>query len=166
MQKVFSFLCMKLMLIPYSDLKRFNNMKPRSTNKRRMRAKLIFNPGSGATGESPVQLMDVISAMQAWKLVPEAYLVEPGSDLPAMVQKAIQDGIRMFVVCGGDGTIDVIAGSLAGTNATLGIIPTGTKNNIALSLGIPADIPAAIAILRTGRRIKVDMGLAVCGDIK
>jgi diacylglycerol kinase (ATP) len=140
--------------------------KPRSTNMRRMRAKLIFNPGSGVAGESPVQLMDVISAMQAWKFVPEAYLVEPGCDLPAMVRNALQAGIRMFVVCGGDGTIDVMAGALAGTNATLGIIPTGTKNNVALSLGIPSDIPAAIAILRTGQRIKVDVGLVVCGDIK
>jgi diacylglycerol kinase (ATP) len=141
--------------------------KPRSTNKHRMRAKLIFNPGSGETGESPVQLMDVISEMQAWKLVPETYLVEPGSDLPALVLKALEDGMRMFVVCGGDGTIDVMAGALAGTNATLGIIPTGTQNNVALSLGIPpADIPAAIAILRTGKRIKVDMGLAEFGEIK
>lgn len=141
--------------------------KPRSTNKHRMRAKLIFNPVSGAAGESPVQLMDVISEMQAWKLVPEAYLVEPGSDLPALVQNAFEDGIRMFVVCGGDGTIDVMAGALAGTNATLGIIPTGTQNNVALSLGIPpADIPAAIALLRTGKRIKVDMGLAEFGAIK
>ena len=137
-----------------------------STKKHPKRAKLIFNPGSGAAGESPVQLMDVISAMQAWKLVPEAFLVEPGCDLPAVVQNALKDGIRMFVVCGGDGTIDVVAGALAGTNATLGIIPTGTQNNVALSLGIPADIPAAIAILRTGRRIKVDMGLAACGEIK
>jgi diacylglycerol kinase (ATP) len=140
--------------------------KPRSTNKRHMRAKLIFNPGSGAAVESPVQLMDVISAMQAWKLTPEAYLVEPGCDLPAVVQKSLEDGIRMFVVCGGDGTIDVMAGALAGTNATLGIIPTGTQNNVALSLGIPMDIPTAIAILRTGRRIKVDLGLAECAGIK
>ena len=139
---------------------------PAFTKKRRMRAKLIFNPGSGATGESPVQLMDVISAMQAWKLVPEAYLVEPGSDLPVVVQKALEDGIHLFVVCGGDGTIDVMARALAGTNATLGIIPTGTQNNVALSLGIPVDIPAAIRILRTGQRMKVDMGLAACGEIK
>jgi diacylglycerol kinase (ATP) len=137
-----------------------------STKKHPMRAKLIFNPGSGATGESPVQLMDVISAMQAWKLVPEAHLVEPGSDLSEVVRDALKQGIRMFVVCGGDGTIDVVAGALAGTNATLGIIPTGTQNNVALSLGIPTDIPAAIATLRTGRRIKVDMGLAACDEIK
>lgn len=111
--------------------------------------------------------MDVIREMQACKLVPEAYLVEPDSDLPSLVQNALSDGIRMFVVCGGDGTVDIMASALAGTSATLGIIPTGTQNNVALSLGIPpADIPAAIAILRTGHRIKVDMGLADYGDIK
>ncbi|HCC79237.1 MAG: hypothetical protein A2X25_15420 [Chloroflexi bacterium GWB2_49_20] len=147
-------------------MEEIHEKKTYTTNQRRMRAKLIFNPGSGVAGESPVQLMDVISEMQAWKLVPEAFLVEPGCDLPGMVQNAIKAGIRMFVVCGGDGTIDVMAGILAGTNATLGIIPTGTQNNVALSLGIPSDIPAAIAILRTGQRIKVDVGLAVCGEIK
>jgi diacylglycerol kinase family enzyme len=67
------------------------------------------------------------------------------------------------VVCGGDGTITSVARSLAGTSATLGIIPIGSQNNTALSLGIPDDIPAAIAILRSGRRIKVDVGMITCG---
>jgi diacylglycerol kinase family enzyme len=71
----------------------------------------------------------------------------------------------MFVVCGGDGTISAVARTLAGTRATLGIIPIGTQNNTALSLNIPNDIPAAIAILRTGKRIKVDVGLATCGKV-
>ena len=104
----------------------------------------------------------MIHEMQAWKLVPEAFLVEAGCDLPGVVQDALAQGIRMFVVCGGDGTISAVAGILAGTLqcATLGIIPIGTQNNTALSLGIPTDIPAAIAILRTGRRIKVDVGMA------
>ena len=47
-----------------------------------MRAKLIFNPSAGAARGSPVELVDVIREMQAWKLVPEAFLVEAGSDLP------------------------------------------------------------------------------------
>ena len=140
-------------------------MESRSTKQRRRRAKLIFNPGAGTAGKSPVQHMDVITEMQAWKLVPEAYLVEPGSDVSVVVHDALEQGIRLFVVCGGDGTILAVAGALTGTRATLGIIPTGTQNNVALSLGIPVDIPAAIAILRTGRRIKVDMGLAACGKI-
>jgi diacylglycerol kinase family enzyme len=104
--------------------------------------------------------------MQTWKFLPEAFLVEPGCDLPGMIQDALAQGIRMFVVCGGDGTISVVARSLTGTHATLGIIPIGTQNNTALSLGIPSDVPAAIAILRTGRRIKVDVGMATCGKIK
>jgi diacylglycerol kinase family enzyme len=130
-----------------------------------MRAKLIFNPGAGLAGESPIQLMDVISEMQAWKLVPEAFMVEPGCDLPGAVRDALSQGIRMFVVCGGDGTISSVARILTGTRATLGIIPLGTQNNTALSLGIPVDIPAAIAILRTGRRIKVDVGMVTCGKV-
>jgi diacylglycerol kinase (ATP) len=127
---------------------------------RNVRAKLIFNPGSGVIGASPIQLMDVIRELQAWKFVPEAYLVEPGCDLPSVVQEGLDQGIRLFVVCGGDGTISTVAQTLTGTHATLGIIPTGTRNNVAHSLGIPADISAAIALLRMGKQIKIDIGLA------
>ena len=141
------------------------NVKPSGKNKRPMQAKLIFNPGAGAAGESPVQLLDVIHEMQAWNLVPEPFLVEPGCDLPGVIRDALAQGIRMFVVCGGDGTISAVARSLASTHATLGVIPIGTQNNTALSLGIPSDVPAAIAILRTGKRIKVDVGVAICGKI-
>jgi diacylglycerol kinase family enzyme len=135
------------------------------TNKHRIRAKLIFNPGAGTTGDSPVQLLDIIREMQNWKLVPEAFLVEPGCDLDGAVKQALEQGFRLFVVCGGDGTISSVARILAGTKATLGIIPIGTQNNTALSLGIPSDIPSAIAILRVGRRIKIDVGMASCGGI-
>lgn len=134
--------------------------KPRSRHYHPTRAKLIFNPAAGATRGTPVTIIDVIHEMQAWKLVPETFLVEAGCDLPGAVRDALVQGIRLFVVCGGDGTISAVATILAGTSATLGIIPIGTQNNTALSLGIPGDIPAAIAILRMGRRIKVDIGVA------
>ena len=142
-----------------------DDKKSFSTRKHHLRAKLIFNPSAGAARPSPIKIVDVIHEMQAWKLVPEAYLVEPGCNLPAVVQEALTQGFRMFVVCGGDGTISGVARSLAGTSATLGIIPIGTQNNTALSLNIPKDIPAAIAILRNGQRIKVDVGMATCGKI-
>jgi diacylglycerol kinase (ATP) len=142
------------------------NEKPLGYNKRRLRAKLIFNPIAGAAGQSPIQLLDVIREMQDWNLIPEAFLVEPGCDLPGVVRDALARGIRLFVVCGGDGTISSVAKTLTGTTATLGIVPIGTQNNTALSLGIPSDISAAIAILRTGQRIKVDVGMATCGDVQ
>ena len=109
--------------------------------------------------------MDVIREMQSWRIVPEPFLIAPECDLPGVIQDALAQGIRLFVVCGGDGTISAAAHILANTHATMGIIPTGTQNNTALSLKIPSEIPAAIAILRAGRRIKVDVGMAKCGEI-
>ncbi len=136
-----------------------------SANQHRKKVKLIFNPVSGSNRESPVQLMDIIKELQEWKLVPEPYLTEPSSDFTGIVRDAISQGINMFVVCGGDGTVSAVARAMTDTNAALGIIPIGTQNNIAYSLGIPKDIPEAIAILRTGKRIKTDMGIATCGNI-
>lgn len=126
------------------------------------RAKLIFNPVAGSNYESPQQLVNIIKEMQAWGFVPEPYLTEPNSDLPGLVHDAIGQGIHLFVVCGGDGTVSSVVRAMTGTNATLGIIPGGTQNNIAFSLGIHTDIPAATVILRRGKRTKADIGLVTC----
>lgn len=131
-----------------------------------LRAKLIFNPISGAPSKSPLQLVDVINELQTWNILPEVYLIEPDGDLAGVVQDGLQRGLRMFVVCGGDGTIASVAAALAGSRATLGIIPTGTQNNVAFSLGIPEDIHTAAALVRTGQRTRVDLGLVACGGIE
>ena len=140
-------------------------MEFQNTNKSNMRVKLIFNPSSGANVESPVEIADVLKEMQTWKFLPELYLIDPDSDLPGVVEDAISQGIQMFVVCGGDGTISAVTKALMGTNAILGIIPAGTQNNVALSLGIPTDIPGAVAILGKGQPLKIDIGLVTCNDI-
>ncbi len=132
---------------------------------RSLRIKLMFNAGSGANEKSPEQLMDVIKDLQALNFIPEPYLIEPGCNLSQVVRSAIAQGIRMVVVCGGDGTVSSVANAILGTKAILGIIPIGTRNNVALSLGIPTDISAAVALLRKGRRRKIDMGLSTCGGI-
>lgn len=130
-----------------------------------MRVKLLFNPGAGANDDSAQQFLDIIKEMQAWKFIPELYLIEPDSNLPEVVEAAIAQGIDLFVVCGGDGTVASVTKALVGSNATLGIVPAGTQNNVALSLGIPTDIPAAIALLRAGRCLKIDLGMVTCNDV-
>lgn len=136
------------------------------TNKKNMRIKLIFNPISGKNKESPDQLMDIIQEMQNWNLTPEPFLIEPDCDLNKVVEDAIAQGITMVVVCGGDGTVSSVARALLDTTAVLGIIPTGTRNNVALSLGIPTDLHEAIAILRTGKRTKIDIGMSNCNGTR
>lgn len=132
--------------------------------KRRKRVKLIFNPGSGVNRESPVQLMNIIKELQKLRFMPEPFITEPDCDLKSMAEEAISQGIKLFVVCGGDGTVSAAAGALTGMDCVMGIIPTGTQNNIAYSLGIPSDIKESVSLLRFGRQVKIDMGMAVCGE--
>lgn len=129
--------------------------------------KLIFNPGSGKGSDNneppPQRLLDIVQEMQHWNLLPEVFIIEPDCDLEGSIQDALKRGIELFVVCGGDGTISPTARILNGTKGVLGIIPQGTQNNIALSLEIPTDIPDAIALLRTGTTMQVDMGQVTIG---
>lgn len=130
---------------------------------RPIRAKLIFNPGSGQPGESPQQLVSILSEMQNQHIFPEVFIVPPDSQLEDVVHSAIKSGIKLIVVAGGDGTIDSVVGAMLGSDATLGIIPTGTRNNLAFNLGITGDIPNSVALLRQGRRLKIDVGRVHCG---
>jgi diacylglycerol kinase family enzyme len=132
--------------------------KFKSISHRPLRAKLIFNAGSGRPEESPQQLASILSEMQDQQILPEVYTVRPDSQLETVVHNSIKMGIKLIVVAGGDGTIDSVAGAMVGSDATLGIIPTGTRNNVAFNLGITGDIANSVALLRQGRRLKIDVG--------
>jgi diacylglycerol kinase (ATP) len=136
--------------------------KPKTGSHRPIRAKLIFNPGSGQPGESPQQLVSILTEMQNQHISPEVFIVDPDCQLDDVVHGAIKSGIKLIVVAGGDGTIDSIVGAMVGKDATLGIIPTGTRNNVAFNLGITGDIANSVALLRQGRRLKIDVGLVLC----
>lgn len=137
--------------------------KFKSASHRPLRAKLIFNPGSGQPGESPQQLASILSEMQDQDILPEVYTTRPDSRLEDVVHNAIKSGIKLIVVAGGDGTIDSVVGAMVGSDAILGIIPTGTRNNVAFNLGITGDIANSVALLREGRRLKIDVGRVHCG---
>jgi diacylglycerol kinase family enzyme len=131
---------------------------------RPLRAKLIFNTTAGRPEESPHQLANILNEMQSLNILPEVYMVRPDSVVEDVVRSAIRSGIRLVVVAGGDGTIDSVAGAMVGSAATLGIIPTGTRNNVAFNLGIPTVMADAVALLRRGRRLKIDIGHLTSGQ--
>ncbi len=137
---------------------RFNNLSP-------IRALVVFNPISGIPTESPAQLVEILTELQAVNIHSEVYLVNPESDLSQVALSAVRRGIRTVVACGGDGTIDSVMGGLVGTRAALGIIPVGTQNNIARTMGIPlGNIRAAVEMLRGGYPVRVDVGFAQSGN--
>lgn len=66
--------------------------------------------------------------------------------------------VGSVVLGGGDGTLNAAASVLRETGLTLGILPLGTANDLARTLGIPPGITQAAAIIAEGRTRRIDLG--------
>jgi YegS/Rv2252/BmrU family lipid kinase len=77
----------------------------------------------------------------------------------------------LIVVGGGDGTLKEAAGHLVHRDVALGVLPLGTTNNFARSLGLPLRLAGAAGVIRHGKVADVDAGLvgtaadAVAGEV-
>jgi YegS/Rv2252/BmrU family lipid kinase len=67
---------------------------------------------------------------------------------------------RLIIACGGDGTISEVANGilLAGGDAELGILPSGTGGDFRKTIGIPSRPRDAAKVLRKGQTRKIDVG--------
>lgn len=78
---------------------------------------------------------------------------------PKQVRRLLKKGAQHFVVWGGDGMAQRCIDTLAGTDATMAIVPAGTANLLATNLGIPRDdVKAAVATGLHGRPRRLDVG--------
>jgi YegS/Rv2252/BmrU family lipid kinase len=71
-----------------------------------------------------------------------------------------QEGRRLIIACGGDGTISEVANGIleSGEDAELGILPSGTGGDFRRTLNIPTKAAAAARALRRGRTRRLDVG--------
>jgi diacylglycerol kinase (ATP) len=60
----------------------------------------------------------------------------PG-EAEALTRHAVEEGFTRIVAAGGDGTVNQVANGLAGSDATLGVLPMGSVNVFAMELGLP-----------------------------
>ena len=86
-----------------------------------------------------------MSADPYWSEVPKSKFA------PERVERALGEGAELVFVWGGDGMVQRCVDVLAGSGATLAIVPAGTANLFASNLGIPQDIAEAVEIGLRGR---------------
>lgn len=118
---------------------------------------IIFNPTAGAGRRR--RLARAVAALRGHGVTPE--LAETRG--PGDAGRIARDGAghkRIIVAAGGDGTIAEVAAGLAGSAATLGLLPLGTANVLAWELGIPLRPESAASVLAQGRSAVLYPGLA------
>lgn len=123
-----------------------------------MRLTLVYNEKAGSSGSSD-DLRGVIR--RAGHEIVRTLRPEEVTELADQEQhdRAL-DGIDLLVVAGGDGTVQRVATEVAGRDVPLAILPLGTANNIATSLGIEGPTETLVGSWATARRSPLDLGVA------
>jgi diacylglycerol kinase (ATP) len=129
-----------------------------SRKNKSMRVKLIANPGAGKVSEAANKLKVVIGYLEKNGLKVDVALAKPKEEATPIARRAIKKGYKVVIAMGGDGTIEAVMRGLIGSNVRLGIVPAGTQNNIAMSLGISKDLEEACALIASDHTRKLDVG--------
>lgn len=86
----------------------------------------------------------------------ETTVDDPGT---GQARLAVEKGADVVLACGGDGTVRAVAQEIAGTGVAMGLIPAGTGNLLARTIGTPLqDVAAATRVALVGNDRPIDVG--------
>jgi YegS/Rv2252/BmrU family lipid kinase len=119
------------------------------------RALLIINANSRSGSEA---LTEVMEGMRRIGIEPIHRDCGSREELSPLIVKEA-GGVDMVVIGGGDGTLNAAASGLAEVKRPFGLLPLGTANDLARTLGIPPDLEAALDIIAAGKTRAIDVGI-------
>src|SRR5215813_5697381 len=126
------------------------------------RVVLIENPDAGRASTAP-HPAEVLKA--AGVSVGKRLLVRDLDPARPLGHRWRREGYAAAVAAGGDGTVSAGATQVAESGLPLGILPLGTSNDIARSLGVPLDLTQAGAVIAQsiaqGAATAIDLGQVV-----
>lgn len=123
---------------------------------------LVINPESGTTEVSTrLELYSKFFETHGWPC--QVFRTSAEADTVAAIRQAVEAGIDLVVVSGGDGTISQAVTALNGTSIPLGVLPAGTGNLMARDLGIPTNAEKALELLAGEHRL-LSLDLMQVGD--
>ena len=116
------------------------------------RVALMGNPDAGR-GDDPAGAVERALRQAGVEVIPQ---LPAGGDLGELARRAAAD-CDVVAALGGDGTVNAVAGALAGTSTPMLVLPGGTLNHFARDLGVPLDPAEAALLVRDGVQRKVDV---------
>ena len=81
----------------------------------------------------------------------QVVVTKRGDDISSLAARALGEHRHPIVAGGGDGTVNAVAGKLAGTDTPLGVLPMGTLNHFAKDAGIPLNLQPPSVISSPGK---------------
>jgi YegS/Rv2252/BmrU family lipid kinase len=122
-------------------------------------AYLIYNPGAGKLRPDPDAFVSRVSAQLRIEGVQVTAVSSRGPGTMGTVARECVDlGADLILVCGGDGTVNEVAGGMVGTSVPLAFLPAGTANVLACELGFRSDIDRVIRSLKRSTRRPISAG--------
>ena len=135
------------------------HVRPSNGKSASKHAQLVFNPSSGPhKGDSGMRLAKVVDCLMIQGIQAHVGIKTSGKAARELAREAVRSGLGLVVVAGGDGTVEEVASELVGSSTVLGIVPIGTMNNLARSLGVPLDIDGACALIGMETTRHIDVG--------
>src|SRR5918995_168007 len=124
------------------------------------RAALIVNTRSRTGERTFFEALDCLQELGVPLGV--TYAIRDPARLPETVREVLDDGsgYGFLILGGGDGTVSSVVDFLAHHDTVLGLLPLGTANDFARTLGIPQDIEGACKTIAEGKLVDIDLGLA------
>jgi len=123
-----------------------------------MKSALIINPASARLGNTR-KVERIKQKLSRMGLAAACFLTSRPGEASILARKAVESGAGVILAAGGDGTLNEVINGMAESSASLGIIPTGVSNVLALELGIPINVDEALAVIIKGHTRKIDLGL-------
>jgi YegS/Rv2252/BmrU family lipid kinase len=96
------------------------------------------------------------------RLIEKHPIKDPGKLIPT-VREAVRRGPPMVIIGGGDGSLSCAVDEVVDRDCVFALLPFGTANSFARTLGIPVDLDSAVQVIATGKRRRVDLG-SIDGD--
>jgi diacylglycerol kinase family enzyme len=116
---------------------------------------LLMNPRSGGGKVGRFGLVE-----EAGKRGIEPVVLAPGDDLLRLAEAAVADGADVIGMAGGDGSQALVAGVAAARGVAFVCVPAGTRNHLAMDLGLDRDdVVAALDAFGEAVERRVDLGL-------